>query len=41
MKGVKFSIEEIEVPIPQEMLITIKCVAEAMRKRVIPEITKI
>ena len=41
MKGTKFSREEIEVPISQEILSKIKDVAEATRKRIIPEIMKI
>ncbi len=41
MKGVKFSREEIEVPISQEVLTEIKDIAEATRKRTIPEISKI
>ncbi|MBN1467055.1 hypothetical protein JXA02_14970 [candidate division KSB1 bacterium] len=41
MKEVKFSSEEINVPIPQEMLAKIKRVAEATRKTRIPEIRKI
>jgi KaiC/GvpD/RAD55 family RecA-like ATPase len=41
MKGVKFSREEIEVPISQEVLSEIKDVAEVTRKRIIPEIMKI
>ena len=41
MKGIKFSREEIEVPISQEVLSEIKDVAETTRKRIIPEIMKI
>lgn len=41
MKGVLFSDEEINVPIPKGMLETIKNVAEATRKTRIPEIRKI
>ena len=40
-KGVKFSREEVEVPIPRKVLFEIKGVAEATRKRIIPEIRKI
>lgn len=41
MKEVKFSNEEIRVPISKEMLEEIKKVAEATRKKKIPEIRKI
>lgn len=41
MAGVKFLREEIEIPISRDVLIEIKDVAEATRKRVIPEIMKI
>jgi len=41
MKGVKFSREEIQVPISKEMLGEIKGTAEATRKRIIPEIMNI
>jgi len=41
MKGVEFSSEEIEVPIPKEMLEEISKVAEAIRKKRIPEIMDI
>ncbi|MBN1541908.1 hypothetical protein JW992_07150, partial [candidate division KSB1 bacterium] len=41
MKNVPFSDKEVTVPIPQGMLETIKKVAEATRKRQIPEIRKI
>jgi len=41
MKGVKFSREEIQVPISKEMLGKIKETAEATRKRIIPEIMSI
>ncbi len=41
MKGVKFSREEIEVPISQDVLNEIKDVAETTRKRVIPEMRRI
>jgi len=41
MKGVKFSKAELKVPISPEMLLEIKKVAEATRKKRIPEISKI
>ncbi len=41
MKGVEFSREEVEVPIPRNILNEIKTVAETTRKRIIPVITKI
>jgi len=41
LKGVKFSGKEVEVPIPREVLMEIKDVAEATRKRIIPEVSKI
>ena len=41
MKEVKFSREEVEVPISREALTEIKDVAETTRKRIIPEIVKI
>lgn len=41
MKGVKFSKEEIAVPISKEVLLEIKDIAEATRKRIIPELMKI
>ena len=41
MRKVKFSGEEIEVPISREALIEIKDVAEETRKRIIPQIMKI
>ena len=41
IKRVKFSREEIEVPISQEVLSEIKNVAEATRKRIIPRIMKV
>jgi len=41
MKGINFSTEEINVPISREMLLEIKDLAEATRKRIIPDIMKI
>lgn len=41
MKDTNFSEEEIDVPISQEILSEIKNIAEATRKRIIPEIMKI
>lgn len=41
MKEVKFSREEMQVPISREILMEIKETAEATRKRIIPEIMKI
>lgn len=41
MKGVEFSGEETEVPIPEETLKEINEIAEATRKTRIPEIQKI
>ena len=41
MKDVQFSREETEVPISKQMLEEIKKVAEATRKKRIPEIRKI
>jgi len=41
MKGVKFSREEVQVPISREMLMEIKETAEATRKRIIPEMRRI
>lgn len=41
MKGVRFSKEEAEVPIPRRVLLDIRNVVEATRKRIIPEIMKI
>ena len=41
MKGVNFSREEIEIPISREILTEIQGIAEATRKRIIPEMMKI
>lgn len=41
MKGVKFSREEIQVPISKEMLGDIRETAEATRKRIIPDLMNI
>lgn len=41
MKGVRFSKEEVNVPISQEEFIEIKEIADATRKRIIPEMMKI
>lgn len=41
MKGVSFSKEEIYIPISEEALMEIKNIAEATRKRIIPEIMKV
>jgi len=41
MKETHFSTEEINVPISREMLLEIKDLAEATRKRIIPDIMKI
>lgn len=41
MKGVGFSGEEINVPISQEVLMEIKEIADATRKRIIPELSEI
>lgn len=41
MKGVRFSPEEVEVPVSREALEEIKEVAETTRKRTIPRIAKI
>lgn len=41
MKGVLFSNEEIQVPIPPKSLANVKEVAEHSRKHVIPEISKL
>jgi len=41
MKGVNFSKEEINIPISQEVFMEIKNIAEATRKRIIPEIMKV
>lgn len=41
MKGVSFSREEVNVPISREAFMEIKNIAEATRKRVIPEMRKI
>ena len=41
MREVRFSKERINVPIPKETLIEIKNIAEATRKRIIPEIMEI
>jgi len=41
MKGVRFSREEIKVPILQEVLNEIKDIAEITRKRIIPEMRRI
>jgi len=41
MKVVKYSREEIQVPISQEVLNEIKDVAEATRTRIIPDIRRI
>jgi len=41
MKGVPFSGEEVQVPIPPRSLIHVKEIAEHSRRRVIPQISKI
>jgi len=41
MKGVLFSNEEIQVPIPPKSLANVKEIAEHSRKRVIPKISKL
>jgi hypothetical protein len=41
MKGPSFSVEEIQVPIPQRSLTHVREIAEHSRKRVIPQISKI
>jgi len=41
MKGVRFSNEEIEVPIPPKSLVHVKEIAEHSRRRVIPQISEI
>lgn len=41
MKGVKFSKEEIEVPVSQEALKKIKKIAESSRNQILPEIMNI
>ena len=41
MKGVNFSRDEMNIPISKEALMDIKDIAEATRKRIIPEIMKI
>lgn len=41
MKGVSFSREEVNVPISREAFMEIKDIAEATRKRIIPEMMKI
>jgi len=41
MKGVGFSREEVNVPISREAFMEIKGIAEATRKRIIPEMMKI
>jgi len=41
MKGVPYSTEEVQVPIPPESLMHVKEIAEHSRKRVIPQISRI
>jgi len=41
MKGVKFSEEEVTVPISKEMLVEMKNIAETARGKIIPELMKI